>query len=601
MLKAAALGVAGVAGAGALLNEQGGVASADLGEGQSSFSSAASPTVHITNTGTGRALNALGHGSIAVQVTNDSPFGNTYALNGLMSSVTAGPGSAAVRGHNNGGGEMSFGVHGSQAGLGAGVYGTAPRGVGVQGYSSSGDGVVGLSDTGSAVYASSGSSYFPAIYAASPGRDALFAISSANGFSGVSGHSSAYNPGYGVLGSSDNGVGVHGDTNSTIESASAVEGMINSTSPGLNSAGVRGINNGTGSQGVGVWGTQNGGGTGVVGTTPSGIGVLGSSADGTGVQASSSTGPGIFASSAGGFGVQGESSTGTAVWASSGTGTGVYGETYSTENTVYAVEGISQSTASQLNTTAVRGMSLDTTANGIGVWGSQNGAGYGVYGTVTGNGYGVVGSAPTGSPGYGLFALGDTGATGTKSAAVRFTDGRYRKLYCMESPECWFEDFGSATLRNGRAVVRLDPKFAQTVKTDAYHVFLSAEGDSDGLFISEKRSNGFVVREQHGGRSTLPFSYRVVAIRKDVKAPRFQVTGIPALATATKPVKVRRPAVKMPMLISPAELSRRAAREVQRVKLAHPAIERPQFRPHEAHRNHESLIFEVPPMTEAKP
>ena len=59
MLKAAALGVAGVAGAGALLNQQGGIAQASLGEGQSSFSSATTtPTVTITNTSTGDALDA---------------------------------------------------------------------------------------------------------------------------------------------------------------------------------------------------------------------------------------------------------------------------------------------------------------------------------------------------------------------------------------------------------------------------------------------------------------------------------------------------------------------------------------------------------------
>src|SRR5262249_28506174 len=51
--------------------------------------------------------------------------------------------------------------------------------------------------------------------------------------------------------------------------------------------------------------------------------------------------------------------------------------------------------------------------------------------------------------------------SGTKSAAVPFPDGTQRLLYCMESPELWFEDFGAAKLKGGRAVVKLDADFAK--------------------------------------------------------------------------------------------------------------------------------------------
>ena len=61
---------------------------------------------------------------------------------------------------------------------------------------------------------------------------------------------------------------------------------------------------------------------------------------------------------------------------------------------------------------------------------------------------------------------------------VPAADGKgHMTLYCMESPECWFEDFGSARLAGGSAVVRLDSEFAQTVETGEYHVFLQAEGE----------------------------------------------------------------------------------------------------------------------------
>lgn len=45
-----------------------------------------------------------------------------------------------------------------------------------------------------------------------------------------------------------------------------------------------------------------------------------------------------------------------------------------------------------------------------------------------------------------------------KNAVVPFPDGTQRVLHCRESPELWFEDFGTAQLRNGRAVVKLDDK-----------------------------------------------------------------------------------------------------------------------------------------------
>jgi hypothetical protein len=149
------------------------------------------------------------------------------------------------------------------------------------------------------------------------------------------------------------------------------------------------------------------------------------------------------------------------------------------------------------------------------------------------NGYGVIGECSHGpsaigvmgksaSGGFGVYSYGNFGATGTKSAIVPHPDGSHRMLYCVESPECWFEDFGTATLVGGAATVQLDPDFAAVVDSTAFHVFLAAEGDSRGLFVSTKSPTGFTVREQQAGTSTLAFSYRVVARRKDVEAPRLE-------------------------------------------------------------------------------
>jgi hypothetical protein len=73
---------------------------------------------------------------------------------------------------------------------------------------------------------------------------------------------------------------------------------------------------------------------------------------------------------------------------------------------------------------------------------------------------------------------------------------------------------------NGAADVTLDSVFAAAVRTDSYNVFVVPEGDCRGLYVAGKGPLGFTVRELQGGKATVPFSYRVVARRQDVEAPR---------------------------------------------------------------------------------
>ncbi len=103
-----------------------------------------------------------------------------------------------------------------------------------------------------------------------------------------------------------------------------------------------------------------------------------------------------------------------------------------------------------------------------------------------------------------------------KVSGVANVQGDTRKvaLYAMQSPENWFEDFGTGTLSNGAATIVLDPTFAQTVNTGTeYHVFLTPNGDSKGLYVSQKTTTSFEVREQGGGTSNIAFDYRIVAKR----------------------------------------------------------------------------------------
>ncbi len=169
-------------------------------------------------------------------------------------------------------------------------------------------------------------------------------------------------------------------------------------------------------------------------------------------------------------------------------------------------------------------------------------------------GIGVRASTDTSHPdraGWALLTDGDVLIGGTiytapgfpKGAVAKLSDGSHRALYCVESPECWFEDFGRARLVRGKAQVRLDRIFAAVVRAGDYHVFLSPEGLSHGLYISRRTRDGFEVREQHRGTSTVPFSYRIVARRKDVDAPRFKRVKLPTIPKIPRPSKVKSPKI----------------------------------------------------------
>jgi hypothetical protein len=127
----------------------------------------------------------------------------------------------------------------------------------------------------------------------------------------------------------------------------------------------------------------------------------------------------------------------------------------------------------------------------------------------------------TDSPAARLHVIGDFIATGTKSALVETASYGKRELYAIESPENWFEDFGGAQLSDGRAIVMLDPIFAETVSTeDGYHIFLTPKGDCQGLYVAGQTANSFEVRELGHGRGAIAFDYRVVAKRKGYERAR---------------------------------------------------------------------------------
>jgi hypothetical protein len=116
---------------------------------------------------------------------------------------------------------------------------------------------------------------------------------------------------------------------------------------------------------------------------------------------------------------------------------------------------------------------------------------------------------------------GNLQVTGTTSAVVPFLDGSHRQLYCLESPESWFEDFGFGQLVKGQTQIQLDPDFAATVNSGSYHVFITEYEDNNALYVTKRTSTGFEVRAKTSTANTT-FSYRVVAKRKDIAPARLE-------------------------------------------------------------------------------
>ena len=336
--------------------------------------------------------------------------------------------------------------------------------------------------------------------------------------------------------------------------------VVNTDDVGVSGSGTTGV------VGTGISGSDpTGGGGSAAGIGVAGTGWTGVSGQGDffGVIGGGNSGPGVFGTSTG-IGVSGlGGNTGV-----SGTGTaaGVLGS-----SPAAGIVGVSQ------GDTGVYGV-----GDKIGVEGDGKGSGIGVLGMVGGGpkdaGTGVV-AANWNDDGWGLQVHGGCSITGdffvgddfNKYALIRLRNGEHRALYCMESPECWFEDFGRARLVRGAARVRLDRIFAEVVRTGDYHVFLSPEGLSHGLYVSRRTRNGFEVREQHQGKSTVPFSYRIVARRKDVEGPRFKRVTPPPPLKRPRRAKAKRPEAPMlpqiPKSVQPPQLQAL----LKRVQSANPA------------------------------
>lgn len=162
----------------------------------------------------------------------------------------------------------------------------------------------------------------------------------------------------------------------------------------------------------------------------------------------------------------------------------------------------------------VHGINSASTGSGAGIEG-YNSSANGWAGRFTSVNNGVAIYAAPGK-------VGLTVSGGSKNASVATSDGD-RLLYSEESTEVWFSDYGFGQVQDGFTLVRIDPKFAETVDLDnPYHVFLQSYGNAQ-LYVGERRSDYFEVwATDDASDRNAEFSYRIVAKRRGFEDQRLE-------------------------------------------------------------------------------
>lgn len=279
-------------------------------------------------------------------------------------------------------------------------------------------------------------------------------------------------------------------------------------------AGLQGINsNGSAPFGSGLTGTAKEYGNGVDGQANFGTGVNGTSTGGSGVAGSSSSYFGTYGYSTNWYGAEGQSVYAHGVEAYSSYSTGLE----AASGSGVPISAISESTYPAIEAfgSSGEGLYVDSTGTG-GQWGAE----------IKGSYIGVLARAPDcNTGGFPIVATdqnnddlmfvscdGEVFAHSGYGTFARTRDGGEATAYTSKVASPTIEDTGTGHLVNGLAMVQLDPAFARTIDSShVYHVMLTPDGDTRGLFVASKSPTGFVVREVQGGRSSIDFDYHIYA------------------------------------------------------------------------------------------
>lgn len=159
-------------------------------------------------------------------------------------------------------------------------------------------------------------------------------------------------------------------------------------------------------------------------------------------------------------------------------------------------------------TTGVAGIASTTTSEGFGGYFEND------------QSFAVVGGwqFEPGPPGPGAWTSRKIVGNGTVNTIVKDQNGNSVTMTCPEAPDIVFQDFGVGQLENGEAVIVFDPTLSKNIVVNEefpLKVFIQPEGMCNGLFVTEKTQNGFVVKELQNGQSNVGFSWMITAQRAD--------------------------------------------------------------------------------------
>jgi hypothetical protein len=249
-------------------------------------------------------------------------------------------------------------------------------------------------------------------------------------------------------------------------------------------------------------------GTGILGeataTTGKAYGVIGRSA--------SQSGRGVFGEATATTG----NTRGILGRSSSTSGVGVFGEATATTGNTYG--GLFQNPSS--SGAGVYGYAQATTGTNFGVVGrSESPSGRGVVGVAeasTGTNYGVLGRTNSSANGWGVYAGGRLGASGTKSFQIDHPlrpETHFLNHFCIEAPEPYNLYRGTVTLdADGEAWVQL-PDYFEAINRDASYHLTPIGAAMPNLHVAvEIQGNRFKIA---GGAPFKKVSWEVKAVRND--------------------------------------------------------------------------------------
>lgn len=296
---------------------------------------------------------------------------------------------------------------------------------------------------------------------------------------------------------------------------------------GADTSGVDAVVTGNGS--IGIYGESDGAINGSA--TPVGVEGLATSTDGNGMMAVE-TGPngyGIYAHASGTHSSTSRS-TPVGVYALSENGNGVLGIAtggsgrYNAYNAAGYTGGAWGDTSAPGSSQSLAGIVGSADDNDAGYFVNDSADSTTIFATNESSGGTGLFTVFKASTRAGTCGIGDGNLTCTGQVKTLSTTGggaHTVETYATQSAENWMEDYGTGTMKMGVAVVKIDPAFAETVSETAdYHVFLTPNADSKGLYVINKTLTSFEVRESGGGTSSLTFDYKIVGKRRGYEAQR---------------------------------------------------------------------------------